>query len=455
MAEGDVELRHVVDIDQTVRLLLNYDERLQNRSKQHPRSIYMVPSIYRDLSPSSFTPRLVSIGPLHHQDEHLKEFEVQKATYMHNLFHNVLRPLGSTPEQIMKACVTKVRNSVDQIRACYIGMKTYPDSKLVKMMVTDACFILAFIYNLSVAYSSLGQNVLLYTHIFLDMVLIENQIPFFVLQDIYECTFSKLHPRVPLAEFIFKIQKSCNIFEGELEMDNSSTSSTHDHILGFLHKSYQNPDLGSSTVRTMIKRQSVAELDRLPKIKGQSVAELDRSGVRFSHKCDAKWPMAMELNYSRFLCFPLSWSKLTTLKMPVLRIHDHSELFIRNLIVYEQSSGVQACVTSYMYALDSLIDTPEDVAKMVKSQVLVNYLGSDEEAAGVINNICKEVSIRDFYYQNEWKVLDDHYKAYWPNIIAGLRRRYFGNPWSIIALVAGIVLFILTVIQTSYTVKAV
>ncbi|GKA48912.1 UPF0481 protein-like protein [Tanacetum coccineum] len=467
MAEEDEELGHV-DIDDTVQLLLKYDEEVQDRSKHHSRSIYMVPSVYRDLSPRSFTPRVVSIGPLHHQDEHLKGFEVQKATYMHNLLHNLLSALDSTPEQILKECVTKVSGSIDQIKACYVGMQTYTDSELVKMMVTDACFILAFIYDRTMTHSLLGQNNSLYPHTYLDMVLIENQIPFFVLEDIFECTFSKLHPTVPLAKFIFVIQNVCNIFEGNLEINSSNISSTlcggglkpcglvgqkvgnngypkkdisstHDHILGFIQKSYQNPDLDSSTHPKMVK--------------GQSVVELDRSGVRFSAKRDAKWRMAMELKYSRFLCFPLSWSK-PTLEMPVLRIHDHSELVIRNLIVYEQSSeGLQTCVTSYMYALDFLVDTPEDVAKLVKSQVLVNYIGSNEEAAYILNNVCKEVLVFDFYYLNEWKQLDEYYNAYWPYFIAELRRKYFSNPWSIIGLLTGIVLFILTVIETFYAVK--
>ena len=56
----------------------------------------------------------------------------------------------------------------------------------------------------------------------------------------------------------------------------------------------------------------------------------------------------------------------------------------------------------------------------------MNYLGSDEEAAGVINNICEQVSVRDFYYQNEWKILDDHYNAYWPNVP---RHCYFYIQW--------------------------
>ncbi|GJZ26874.1 uncharacterized protein Tco_0571127 [Tanacetum coccineum] len=266
----------------------------------------------------------------------------------------------------MKACVTRVSRSIDHIKECYIGMKTYPDSKLVKMMVTDACFILAFINIYAVHESSLGENVLFYAHIFLDMVLLENQIPFFVLQELYECTLWKLHPKVHVANFISVNQENCKIFEGDLAMGNSHISSMHDHILGFLHKSFQNPNGHSSIV---------------PKIeKGQSVVELDR------------------------------------------------------------------------------LDTPEDVAKMVKSKVLIKYLGSDEEGAGVINNICKEVTISENSIIESngryWKNTTIAVLNNWAYMIAGLRRRYFGNPWSIIALIAGIILFVLTVVvQTVYGVK--
>ncbi|PWA77760.1 hypothetical protein CTI12_AA129950 [Artemisia annua] len=434
MAEVNVELG-TVDIDHTVQLLLDYEERVHNRSKHHPQSIFMVPSIYRDISPSSYTPRVVSVGPLHHQDEHLKGFEVYKATYMHELLHS----LHSTPEETLKACVTKITNSIDQIKACYIGMKTYPDSELVEMMVMDACFILAFLNYQGVSDSSMGLNSLLYPHIFYDMVLIENQIPFFVLQDIFNSTLLKLYPTLSLSYYIFKVQKHCKVFEEDLEMNSSNISSTHDHILGFLHKSYQHPDSNSSKPFSMDK--------------AYSVTELDRSGVRFSYTLNAKWPMAIELEFSRFLCIPLSWRK-PTLKMPVLYLHAYTELILRNLLIYEHSSQVKTCVSSYLIALDLLINTPEDVAKLASSQVLVNTLGSEEKAVNLISSIHKDVPVADFFYHEQWKLLDKYYNGYWPNILAELRRSNFSNPWSIIALLAGIALFILTVVQTIYGVKA-
>ncbi|GKD54379.1 UPF0481 protein-like protein [Tanacetum coccineum] len=271
------------------------------------------------------------------------------------------------------------------------------------------------------------------------MILIENQIPFFVLEDIFECTFSKLVPTVPLAKFLFVIQNVCNIFEGNLEINSCNISSTHDHILGFLHKSYQNPVTNSST--------------GFKNLKAHSVVALDQSGVRFSDNLDSKWPMAMELELSRFLCFPLSWSK-PSLKMPILNLSDSTELILRNLIIYEHAAEVPTCVTSYILALDLLVDTPEDVAKLVNSHVLVNGLGSNEIAVGIINNMLKDVPIRDFYYQDEWKQMDEYYNAYWPSLIAELRSKYFSNPWTFISILAAIVPFVFTVVQTVYSIKA-
>nr|KAJ0220053.1 hypothetical protein LSAT_V11C200060810 [Lactuca sativa] len=93
--------------------------------------------------------------------------------------------------------------------------------------------------------------------------------------------------------------------------------------------------------------------------------ELARAGVNYRANNDANWPMAMKLELPRFLCFPWFWCKPTML-MPKLHVHDSTELVLRNLILYEQSSLVPEYGTSYMWAMDMLLDSPEDVAKLVK-----------------------------------------------------------------------------------------
>ncbi|KAL4556126.1 hypothetical protein LXL04_038769 [Taraxacum kok-saghyz] len=142
-----------------------------------------------------------------------------------------------------------------------------------------------------------------------------------------------------------------------------------------------------------------------------------------------------------------------TMRMPKLQIHDSSELILRNLVVYEQSSEVGKYVTTYVFALDTLIDTPQDVALLIKSQVLTSYFGSNEEAVDMINKLCKNILWPDFIYYLQWEGMDAYYNSYWPNTLAGLMHTYFNNPWNIIALIAAFVLFALTITQTITGIK--
>ncbi|GKC38008.1 putative UPF0481 protein, partial [Tanacetum coccineum] len=127
-------------------------------------------------------------------------------------------------------------------------------------------------------------------------------------------------------------------------------------------------------------------LNTFSSAKIQSAVELDRAGVNFKPN-----RMAMEVKLYKFLRFPWSLGK-PTIRMPVLRVHHFTELVFRNIIAYEQSSLGNNHVTSYAIAMDMLIDTQEDVAKLVESKVLVNNIGSNEEAANMMNSICKEVA---------------------------------------------------------------
>ncbi|KAL7614079.1 hypothetical protein Lser_V15G05637 [Lactuca serriola] len=409
MANNDVELGAGDGIGRTVQFLLDFKEKGRVLDNKPLPSIFMVPKLYRDISPRSFNPMLVSIGPLHRKDKNLQKFEVQKTTYLHNLLDMCV----SNPEQTLKECVQKVSMKIEEIKACYEESTIYDhDEELVRMMVVDACFILYFIHLLAGAGGFQGNGSII-PLIVTDMVLIENQIPFFVLKDIFESTFLQFKPNTSLTDHL-KILL-------QVPVDLLSPS--------FLQK-----------------EGSIFEHKR------HSAMELDRAGVNFRPNEDANWAMAMKLELPRFSCFPWFWCK-PTLWMPKLYVHDSTELILRNLILYEQSSIVPEYVTSYMWAMDMLVDTPEDVAKLVKSGVLVNHCGSNENAANTINNICQDVAIDDFYYHQEWQDLDTYYNSYWPNAAAGLKRRYFSSPWTIIALIAAIVLFVLTLVQTIYTIK--
>ncbi|KAK1422383.1 hypothetical protein QVD17_25470 [Tagetes erecta] len=423
------------DVDITIQNLLECLKKGENQTKKFSPSIYMVPSTVKDHNPSSYKPRMVSIGPLHREDENLQASEGEKATHMFSLLSRL-----DAQEETLKACAQKVDASIDQIRSSYAETIIYNNIQLAEMMVTDACFILEFLYRITKREKSKMGNMMFVQFTIFDLLLLENQIPFIVLEHIFECTIFKFDQTTSLFDVIYSVLEHVNPFKEHKLTTSFSSNTTHHHILGLLHECYEYKDAKSSEFSN----------SRFP-----SAVELDRAGVNFKRVRDTEWPLVMEVKSRRLPCFSLSWGK-PTLIMPVLDINDFTELVLKNLIAYEQfSENVTQYITSYAMAMDMLIDTEEDIAKLVESKVVVNHIGSNQEAADMINNICKEVAYRDFFYFEQWMELNRHYNSYWSINMAWLRRTYFNNPWNIIALLAGILLFVLTVVQTIFTINPV
>ncbi|KAI3717092.1 hypothetical protein L1987_68447 [Smallanthus sonchifolius] len=405
----------------------------------------MVPGVIRNLSESSFTPRVVSIGPLHREHKNVEAFEKRKPRFLSNLMMRIESSDDKILE-ILESCMQKVHTSMERIRACYCWTRTYDDNEVAKMMVMDACFILEFVYwNKRPREPYLG-NKLRPTTIVTDLVLLENQIPFFFLDEIYKCTIQKIDDNIPLIVFIRPLLHDLNIFNGYIKFEDRSSNTIH-HILSLLHQCYEPKD----DIKPRLSPPSSI----------RSAADLDRAGINFKpHKGQTSptptptpWVMRMEVEQYRFPYFIGFWGK-PTLRMPELSINDSTELVLRNLIAYEQPCETRNHITSYVWALDMLVNTKEDVAKLEDSGVLVNYMGSNEEATNIINSLGNGLVLAGFFYDEQWETLHNYCNGYWTKHIAWLRRTYFNSPWNIIALLAGFVLFILTVVQTIYTIKS-
>ncbi|KAJ0792347.1 hypothetical protein HanOQP8_Chr01g0017041 [Helianthus annuus] len=338
---------------------------------------------------------------------------------------DLMRRANSPQEEILKLCVEKVHTSMEKIKACYVWTKAYGDIEITDMMIMDACLILEFLIKVltskAIIEGILHSNVILH-----DLVLLENQIPFFILDEIFQCTVLKFRPNAPLLQLINPVLAYANIFKERININAISVNNTH-HILSLLHQCYK-PSVNIITTPTPTA---------IP-----SVVNLDRAGVKFKPNKYPTWLMGMEVKLYMFPCFFGSLSK-PTLRIPVLKIFYSTEMVLRNLIAYEQSGRTHSYVTSYAVAMDMLVDTQEDAEKLVDSGVLVNNIGSKDVVANMINSICKGPILADFFYEEQWVKLSKYCDAYWLKYIANLKRTYFSSPWNIIALVAGIILFTL------------
>ncbi|KAJ0809579.1 hypothetical protein HanPI659440_Chr01g0016971 [Helianthus annuus] len=437
--------KSVQGVSERLKLHENNDEDSDedNDENQFSPSIYTVPRMLRDLSTSPFIPRVVSIGLLHREDENVQAFEWQKETYVIKLMSRI----NSPQEDILNSCMQKVYDSMQRIKARYgyIQMMTRDQDniKFAERMVMDACFILEFTLRIESIDKSYRGNMLPDQTIIYDLVLLENQIPFFILNKIYKCTVLKFKQNAgSLIDFIRPLLNLLNIFKNNIETGNISISRT-DHILSLLHQCYQ---LQAPTRSTFLTSTMPSALD------------LHNAGVHLKPSENPTWLMEMEVKLPRFPWFPWCWDK-PTLRMPILDVHDFTELVLRNLIAYEHRSSLThrkslAYITSYAYAMDMLVNTQQDVAKLVDSRVLVKSMGSNEEAAKMINSICKEVPQVHFFYGENFEKLNKYCHGYWPEKMAWLKTTYFSSPWSLIALGVGTILFALTVVQTIYAIKS-
>ncbi|KAL8209871.1 hypothetical protein R6Q57_006603 [Mikania cordata] len=198
------------------------------------------------------------------------------------------------------------------------------------------------------------------------------------------------------------------------------------HILGLLHKFYLSVNFDLPIIKTPPTAHSAVELDKV--------------GVKIMPNKDPAWPMAMNFEYSKS-------SHKATLIMPVVRIDNFFEVVLRNLIAFEQYSPVKNYVTSYAMAMNMLVAIPGDIAKLGKSGVIVNHLGSNEKASDMISNICKNVNLQDFYYMEAWKKIVEYHTDYWPRHYRLFKQTYIDTPFKAIALIAAIIVFLITVVD--------
>uniref|UniRef100_A0A6N2MAD6 Uncharacterized protein n=1 Tax=Salix viminalis TaxID=40686 RepID=A0A6N2MAD6_SALVM len=181
--------------------------------------IYRVPVRLRELNEKAYTPRLVSIEPLHHGKEELKAMEG------HKIFKASLEELVEVVEEME----TRLRN-------CYAETIDLSSDEFVKMMLLDGVFIIViFLKN---GYEDPINTVdrifnkpWMLGDIALDMCLIENQLPFFILEDLLKASEIASHydeecSMIKLTYKFFKDDWNSMLTEGILEGNQSLRSST-------------------------------------------------------------------------------------------------------------------------------------------------------------------------------------------------------------------------------------
>lgn len=420
-------------------------------------SIYKVPQHLREGGDDrAYVPQIVSLGPYHHSKKRLRQMDRHKWRSLHHVLKR--------NSQDIKIYLESMKELEEKARACYEGPMSLSSNEFAEMMVLDGCFVLELFRGASEGFTRLGypRNDPVFAmrgsmhSIQRDMIMLENQLPLFILDRLFGLQFGEpekkgivaklalrfFDPLMPTDEPLTKGER--NKLESSLRYANIFDPLSDQgglHCLDVFRKSLLRSGPKPEPPKIWIKRRShanrVADKRRQQLI--HCVTELREAGVKFrKRKTDRFWDIKF---------------KNGILSIPRLFIHDGTKSLFLNLIAFEQCHfDCSNDITSFVIFMDNLINSPEDVGYLHYCGIIEHWLGSDAEVADLFNRLCEEVvfDINDSYLSRLSENVNQYYNHKWNAWRASLRHKYFNNPWAIISLVAAVVLLLLTFAQTFY-----
>uniref|UniRef100_M1CDC7 Uncharacterized protein n=2 Tax=Solanum tuberosum TaxID=4113 RepID=M1CDC7_SOLTU len=382
----------------------------------------------------------------------------------------------------VESCISALEKKKDEALKCYDdNLDNDIVDNFLEMLLLDGCFVVEFIreYYATEEKEEEDQeeeedndNIInlewMKKQVCRDMVLLENQLPFFVLTMLHDMT--KHHKEV---SFLYMVRKTLldtfpkAKFIPPSEIHNFNTE-RFNHLVHVIHmfcrpsdhhdgmKDKQNKN--ASTPKECCKItfcDNVLQLTKskeTPKVLGlwdcyhiPSVTELYDAGVRF-----IRVGYVQEKKEDKTTLFDIKFEK-GLMKIPCFAIEDTMETFMRNLIAYEQHSSkvdVYPYFSNYAHIMTQLIGSHRDVKFLRKEKIILKDIGDDKQVASIFKKLSDGVEITSFYYIKECSKLIQHCDKPWSQMKASLRHNYFSSPWVGASTVAAITLLVLTVIQT-------
>lgn len=154
-------------------------------------SIFPVLKLLRKMNNIAYIPQVISIGPFHHCSQNDLIVTVK---YKLRCCINFLGRLDNKMDSL-EFLVKATQSWVKEARNCYTEPINMSDEDFVQMMLVDSCFVVEFLilYYVEQHRNSFPQtrdNFDLYFYqreheIFLDLIKLENHVPFFVLERLF------------------------------------------------------------------------------------------------------------------------------------------------------------------------------------------------------------------------------------------------------------------------------
>ncbi|PKU82917.1 UPF0481 protein [Dendrobium catenatum] len=137
------------------------------------------------------------------------------------------------------------------------------------------------------------------------------------------------------------------------------------------------------------------------------------------------------------------------LSLPQLKVDDTTESLFLNLIAFERLHATAGNeVTAYVFFMNDLINTVDDVALLRKEEIIKGLVGSDDNIFKIFKKIVKEATLvgfkNDIFGVN--RKLNTYCKKRMHQWRANFIETYLKNPWVFTSLIGGLLFLALTIL---------
>ncbi|CAM0877632.1 unnamed protein product [Alopecurus aequalis] len=407
--------------------------------------IYRVPAVLLAADKGAYQPTFLPLGPYHSgdSDSATEDMRTWHARKPQNMAWAMEKAGGDGPPVVeyMKA----IASIESKARSCYDSDVTLGWDAFCRMLLLD-CFQLITVLDF------LGHNddeppeeetgpgddddgktprTGVVTSIGHDLMMLENQIPFFVVQRMYVL----LHGEAGSGAIAKLAWETINNIMGGLRPSSSPPALEIQHLVHLCHVYLKPSNLEES-------------LGACGDYGGRfrRATEYYEAGVKFRRPLPKEEVPMLDVSFSN-----------RVLRMAHQRIDDRTNYILRNVLVFEQryiraaTDRHTGYVTAYVLFMSQLLASPEDVALLSRRGVMEHYLGNDAEVCALFRGLAEGL-VFDPSSNHYLNAVGVKLEAYCRSRIhrwgAWVLRHRLGNPWLAVAWIFGAMAVLGTIIQT-------
>ncbi|KAJ3709306.1 hypothetical protein LUZ61_013011 [Rhynchospora tenuis] len=458
-----------------------------------------VPHRMVSANPRAYMPSVVSIGPYHWASPSLKGMEVEKRQFLE-------LNLWSKEEKTWNGYVQVMTKLEADARKYYPDLVTAMDTNaFLSMMLLDGFYILGLLYPLSFVRVQ-GNDAHDAVDIWHDLLLLENQIPFIIVERICEQWAWDAGEDSEIVLAMVKEQATssiesvlCNL-SIPFAIDPSQRPENFEHFLYLLHAYFKPSSLHNAAIAPGFGDQTPT--NRPPNLMNMNRYSVGRVAGRVLYKisivllnwaynfynrnqhhhiarsnntsqemahCHLHLHRAVQYQeagikfrtkersgHKRHSLLDITISK-DVLEIPRIHVDESTYWLFGNLIAFEQTNpSIEKDVTAYVIFMSQLMATPEDVSLLSREGIVQQQLGSNREVSNLFASLAREVMFdfdSDYHLSPVCEALEERYKR--PKKLRGMFvRRHCGNPWLWLGALVVFFLFVCTTIMTVFTIMA-